>query len=194
MLTLPGIRLVNPNPSSEITNSIIRIGLSAVEAAQRLCHTGVPWWHMANVPFQAVCVFLAMDLRESLSHISAVLEVLEEVVERFPTASSKEALKMARSLVRLSKRRKDEDSDILGQTLKRSASKGQGPADVSLVTTPQPPADGEVLPGVVETSPTTLSNGEDWAFDVINNSDFDWNVFLTAEMPAFNSFAPDGTM
>ena len=50
------------------------------------------------------------------------------------------------------------------------------------------------VPMPFDETPMTASSTDDWSLDVLNNSDFDWNFFLTAEMPAFSSFAPDGTM
>ena len=49
-------------------------------------------------------------------------------------------------------------------------------------------------PGQQEITPGTASS-EDWSMEnLLNDSGFDWNYFLTADMPAFQSFAPDGTM
>lgn len=185
------IRLANPTLSPEITNRIINIGLSGLEAARRMSEKGQPWWHVANVPFQVVCVFLAMDIKESIAHIATAMSVLEEVNVRFHTVEIKEALKTARFLVRLSKKRKDEDSDVLGQSLKESAVESV-PQHQSV----QLPAEhsDKVAPVAFDETPATYSESEDWSLDLLNNSDFDWNFFLTADMPAFNSFAPDGTM
>ncbi|KAK3675749.1 hypothetical protein LTR78_004390 [Recurvomyces mirabilis] len=210
------IRLSNPALSADITNRIISIGLNGLEAARRLANEGQPWWHVANVPFQAVCVFLAMDVRESLAHISNAVRTLEEVTARFPTVAMKEALKTARFLIRLSKKRKDEDSGILGQSLRKDADCDPRPENLAsppiaatrtmsvaqplapqaymngTVIAPQTAAGAAMLPQQLNTPQTATS--EDWSLDILNNSDFDWNYFLTADMPAFQSFAPDGTM
>lgn len=205
------IRLANPNLSNEIASLIINMGLRGLQAAQTMSAQGAPWWHVANVPFQVICVFLAMDVRESLAHIAHAMRVLEEVVEKFRTVAMKEALKTARFLVRLSKKRKDEDSDVLGSVLKKA----------QVVEDPQPEnlrratvqgmqvnggdagagaagGAGSVVAGgangMKNETPMTTSSNEDWSMDILNNSDFDWNYFLTADMPAFQNFAPDGTM
>lgn len=202
------LRLANPNLSSDIVNRIINIGLRGLEAARRMAEKGMPWWHVANVPFQTICVFLAMDIRESLSHLATAMRTLEFVVERFRTLAMKEALKTARFLVRLSKKRKDEDSEVLGLSLKKDhAAEDPQPENLKVAAAPPsiPQANGLGL-GVggdcnggnvgVEETPMTASSsgGEDWNLDVLNDSQFDWNYFLTHDMPAFNTFAPDGTM
>lgn len=190
------LRLANPNLTSEIINKIIKIGLNGLEAARRMAEAHMPWWHVANVPFQVICVFLAMDARESLSHLTTAMRTLEFVVDRFRTAAMKEALKTARFLVRLSKKRKDEDSEVLAFSLRKDgADADPQPENLKLIP-PQPTPNGVGLPmnAAATETPMTTSSNEDWNLDVLNDSQFDWNYFLTHDMPAFNSFAPDGTM
>lgn len=195
------LRLSNPSLSTEVLNRIINISLKGLEAALRMAAKGMPWWHVANVPFQVICVFLAMDVRESLSHIGTAMRTLEQVVEKFHTAAMKEALKTARFLVRLSKKRKDEDSAVLEQSLRRSIADGdpnpeclQSPRQSSGPPTGQQNGTSGLGMSTATETPRTTSSNEDWSMDILNNSDFDWNYFLTADMPAFNSFAPDGAM
>ncbi|KAH9826270.1 GAL4-like Zn(II)2Cys6 (or C6 zinc) binuclear cluster DNA-binding domain [Teratosphaeria destructans] len=200
------IRLANPTLSSETTNRIIGMGLKGCDAARRMAERQMPWWHVGYVPFQSVCVFLAMDVRESLAHIHTAMRTLEDVVERFKTVPVKEALKTARFLIRLSKKRKDEDSDVLGHSLTRdSAAEDPQPDNLKKQVFPGVShLDGGSGVAVVSTTltgkggeqptPDTAISNEDWNMDILNNSDFDWNYFLTADMPAFNSFAPNGTM
>ena len=169
------LRLANPNISSEIMNRIIKIGLRGLDAARRMAEKGMPWWHVANVPFQVVCVFLAMDARESLSHVATAMRVLEDVVERFKTVAMKEALKTARFLVRLSKKRKDEDSEVLAHSLKKDLAESD-PQPQNLEQA-QAQVNGDNMPGVlVGETPQTATSSEDWSLDVLNNSDFDWKL------------------
>lgn len=139
-----------------------------------------------------------MDIRESLSHIAAVLRVLEQVADRFPTFAMKEAVKTARFLIRLSKRRKDEDSNVLADSLKKESNPTAVTTGVNSspvlqqVPMAQPFPNGQVP--VQQTQTPMTATSEDWAMNLINNTEFDWNVFLTQDIPAFNSFAPDGMM
>jgi hypothetical protein len=196
------LRLSNPTLSVETTARIIKLGLSGLEAAKRMAAKHMPWWHVANVPFQVVCVFLAMDVRESLLHVGAAIRVLEEVVERFRTAAMKEALKTARFLVRLSKKKKDEDSEVLGLSLKRDGEKGDAETATqkpeTKVSTVHDVINGGAAyagaPIPVGETPATASSSDDWTADLLNNSDLDWNIFLTADMPDLDGFAPDGMM
>lgn len=209
------LRLANPSLSPDVTKTIINIGLSGLEAARRMADKGMPWWHVANVPFQVICVLLAMDGRESLSHLATAMRTLEFVVERFRTLAMKEALKTARFLVRLSKKRKDEDSEVLNLTLQKDlsaedpqppAADSQGKASAApptqqQQTQPQLPNGTSLNPKIppitiddAPRDPATVSSSEDWNLEALNDSEFDWNYFLSHDMPAFGTFAPDGTM
>ncbi|KAK0267101.1 hypothetical protein LTR91_014667 [Friedmanniomyces endolithicus] len=192
------MRLAVPTLSSEILGRIISIGLKGLEAARRMAEQRKPWWHVANVPFQVICVFLAMDVRESLAHLATAMRTLEDVVERFKTVAMKEALKTARFLVRLSKKRKDEDSGVLGQSLRKVCEpcldcdpqpENLQPGPVSSSEAPQlhvhhgngvhggvivPP--GEAIAPQVTPPGTTAS--DDWNLDILNDSNFDWHYFL----------------
>lgn len=210
------LRLANPHLSPETIARVIKLGLAGLAAAGRMLEKGMPWWHVANVPFQVICVFLAMDVRESLQHVGTAMRVLEDVVEGFKTPAMKEALKTARFLVRLSKKRKDEDSEVLGLSLLKA--KGGLSAVESRAESVQPEAgtdrggpegivnsvngggdvkgfaDIRVPPAITETPGTIGSSGDDWSLDITNNADFDWNFFLTADMATFDGFVPDGVM
>ena len=159
-----------------------------------MARLGKPWWHVANIPFQVTCVFLAMDVRESLAHIATAMRTLEEVVERFDTVAMREALKTARFLIRLSKKRKDEDSNVLEQSLKKEDVADNSDPQPENMRRPQPLLNNGSIPAPLNETPGTTASAEDWNMDMFNASDFDWNYFLTADMPAFNGFAPDGTM
>jgi hypothetical protein len=233
------IRLGNPNLPSETINRIIAIGLGGLKAAQNLAKQGMPWWHVANVPFQCICVFLAIDTRESLSHIGAAMRTLEMVVKKFDTVAMKEALKTARFLVRLSKKKKEEDSQVLEKSLKRDLAESD-PQPEALQSiqpkaetvvhqqqqqqraptqqqqqqqqqqvqqlnpqTQQQPLQQPQIPVPMmddqqqiswEQGPLTTSSGEDWNMDYLNNTEFDWNFFLSQDIPAFQNLAPDGMM
>lgn len=229
------LRLGNPNLPSETINRITAIGLAGLQAARNQANKGMPWWHVANVPFQCICVFLAIDTKESLSHIGTAMRTLEMVVKRFDTVAMKEALKTARFLVRLSKKKKDEDSDVLEKSLKRDSADGDAQPDGLQPLLPksqnnpsQPMQQGQqqqplmnqmqqsqqqpqpqqqqslqqpIMPMVDEQQqlmwdqgPLTTSSGEDWNMDYLNNTDFDWNFFLSQDIPAFQNLAPDGMM
>lgn len=228
------LRLGNPNLPSETINRIVAIGLGGLQAARNLADQGMPWWHVANVPFQCICVFLAIDTRESLNHIGTAMRTLEMVVKRFDTVAMKEALKTARFLVRLSKKKKEEDSEVLEKSLKRDLVDGDPRPEALQTLQPkakssapqhqqqqqsqmqpqqqvqalnqqqQQPAQALQQPPIPmmdehqqiswDQGPLTTSSGEDWNMEYLNNTEFDWNFFLSQDIPAFQNLAPDGMM
>lgn len=228
------LRLGNPNLPSETINRIVAIGLGGLQAARNLADQGMPWWHVANVPFQCICVFLAIDTRESLNHIGTAMRTLEMVVKRFDTVAMKEALKTARFLVRLSKKKKEEDSEVLEKSLKRDVLDGDPRPEALQTLQPkaktsapqhqqqqqsqmqpqqqvqalnqqqQQPAQALQQPPMPmmdehqqiswDQGPLTTSSGEDWNMEYLNNTEFDWNFFLSQDIPAFQNLAPDGMM
>lgn len=196
------LRIANPNLSPHTINKIIHMGLKGLEAARELAALRLGWWHVSNVPFQVICVFLAMDVREALSHLGAAMRTLEFVVAQFGTMAIKEVLKTARFLIRLSKKRKDEDSQALAATLERDGAGTAVPENVgnhSTVTAStsnhstnhttsaslpieaesnralQTPFNSAVPVGSLHDTPLTAASSEDWSLDILNNSNFDWN-------------------
>lgn len=185
------LRLTSPNLQCEQVNRIISLALDGLQAARTMAERHKPWWHVANVPFQTICVFLAIDTKETLSHLANAMRVLEYVAEAFPSPSIKEALKTSRFLVRLSKRKKDQDSEVLAQILLKDA--GCDPRPENLEPAVNDASDPPVVsPAKPHGPPKTTSSGEDWNLDYLNNPDFDWNRFLAQDMPAFQNIAPDG--
>lgn len=185
------LRLTNPNIQGDLINRIIALVLQGLHAAKSLAILKEPWWHVANVPFQSICVFLAIDSKESLSHIGTALRILDFVCTQFPSHPMDEASKTARFLVRLSKKKKEEDTAVLTQSLHREESEKPKrqpethPPPVPLITQNQPLA-------YPEEAALTTSSGEDWNLEYLNDADFDWNALLSQTIPSFAHFAPDG--
>ncbi|ESZ96194.1 hypothetical protein SBOR_3415 [Sclerotinia borealis F-4128] len=112
------LRLLASSISQETVDQVISICTKGLEAAMRMVECRQPWWHVANVPFQFVCVLLVMDTPEALSHIGEALETLDAVSRCFTTRSLTESATTARTLVELSQKRKQEEINILSQGLK----------------------------------------------------------------------------
>jgi hypothetical protein len=95
--------------SAETTALVISIGISALPTVTNLARQRLPWWTVISVPFQLVCVLLAIDSRESLSHVAQAMNTLENVGRHWDTHMAREAVGCAGLLVKLSRRRKEED-------------------------------------------------------------------------------------
>jgi hypothetical protein len=92
---------------------VIQIGLDALPASSDLAVQHLPWWTVISVPFQLLCVLLAIDSRESLSRIGEATEALEEVGMCWDRHMVKEAVGSASFLIKLSRKRKEEDMEFL---------------------------------------------------------------------------------
>jgi hypothetical protein len=103
------------------TTLVISIGISALPTVTSLAKQRLPWWTIISVPFQLVCVLLAIDSRESLSHIAQAMDTLESVGRHWDTHMAREAVGCAGLLVKLSRRRKEEDLRYLERSMPRSS-------------------------------------------------------------------------
>lgn len=103
-------------PASTIS-SIISQGKPGLAAALRLAQDSQPWWHVIHLPFQFLCVLLAIDTRESLVEIEGVMTTLRAIGQCFvgQTKQMQEMIKMAEHLVQMCQRSKAEAADVLAR-------------------------------------------------------------------------------
>jgi hypothetical protein len=97
---------------------IIDLIQPALPAALRLAQDSQPWWHIPYVPFQCLCVLLAMDTNESLSHVQGAMETLRSI-EKCTVGQTKQmhnVVMLAETLVRMCQKRKEEPADILAKS------------------------------------------------------------------------------
>ena len=116
--------------STATTAFVMSIGISALPNVKSLAAQRLPWWTIISVPFQLVCVLLAIDSRESLSHVAQAMCTLESVGRHWDTHMAREAVGCAGLLVKLSRRRKEEDLKYLESSMPR-CSGPHGPVELS---------------------------------------------------------------
>lgn len=173
------LRAVNYSIPGDILDRSLKVAEKGVAAARAMLETGRPWHHVAYVPFQVICVLLAIDSRASLSQLGEALNTLGAVAAVYDTDAMKEAYSTARLLILLHQRRKEEDSKTLGGILKAAAAP-LGSRSASTIPTPQ-----------------TVSTADlSWLDDLTTDmpgllQDLDWNHFLNNDlswcMPAMNT-------
>ncbi|KAI9648749.1 hypothetical protein NHQ30_003389 [Ciborinia camelliae] len=93
----------------EEIQSIIGIGNRGAEEADFFAHNDHPWWNILSTTFQHFCVLLAIDTFESMSNLSWVLNIFQDIVRIVNSHLALEALGMAKVLLRnsMSKKRRD---------------------------------------------------------------------------------------
>ncbi|CAO1627199.1 unnamed protein product [Parajaminaea phylloscopi] len=115
-------------------------GLSGCrEMTQRVC----PWWHTANLPFQALCTFLVMDSDEAHAQVAYAYETLSFVGATFHTAEVVQTMRTCKSLVRLFREQKERDMARLGAALDRiETAEAMQMATATATTTSAAPVNG----------------------------------------------------
>jgi hypothetical protein len=168
------LRSVTPSVSLEILKSVISLGNEGMDAALRFAQRREPWWHVANVPFQFVCMLLVMDTKASLQHLGHAMDALQTIAEFFPTRSLTEALNFLRTLVKLTCDRKRAELMFLEDSLK----------DKSGVTNLEQP----ISVTDIAQNDQSLSGG--LFTPDLNSADFtnfDWHAFFKADIPVLDS-------
>lgn len=169
------LRVACPTISTEILNRVIRLGNEGLDAAVRMAKQRCPWWHVANIPFQFLCILLAMDTRESLSQVSPALRSFRTITSYFNTPTLHTAVDTIKLLVRLSQSKKERDLTLLRESMldDDSGQCVQGPTSSQAVN------DGSWLG---TTSESTL----------LDNFNWDWNAILDTNIPLFDDVVNGG--
>ncbi|KZZ88156.1 Transcription factor [Moelleriella libera RCEF 2490] len=101
-----------------ILQGILTLTTNGVAAARSILAARAPWHHMAYVPFQIVCVLLAIDTVSSISQLRDAMQCLKDISLVYDTQATQEALSTARSLVRLHQKGKEIFAAALDDVLK----------------------------------------------------------------------------
>lgn len=96
---------------------ILALVVKGLRAARQMVADSSPWHHVANVPFQAICLLLAIDSRASLALLGDAMSTLELVANTWNNAMMREAYNTAYLLILLHQRRKEEDAKALRDVL-----------------------------------------------------------------------------
>ncbi|KAF4990014.1 hypothetical protein FGRMN_8741 [Fusarium graminum] len=113
------LQSLNAPFSEKILDQILSITLKGIEAAQAILDARSPWHHMANVPFQIICVLLAIDTTESLAQLENAMQCLSNVAAVYKTNATKEALNTASLLILMKQRLKRKCASKLNDVLKK---------------------------------------------------------------------------
>lgn len=136
----------------------------ALRAAESLVATHSPWHHVANIPFQIVCLLLGIDSRASIKLLREAMQTLLHVAAYFDTSNLREAYSTACLLLWLYQKRRAEDVEMINGILTSYSSR---PSVVD--------------PQLSAVTPVMANNGEQQA----------WMNDLTASMSDFNDLDLD---
>ncbi|RBQ81216.1 hypothetical protein FVER14953_20420 [Fusarium verticillioides] len=112
------LQSMNTTFSGRVLEQILSITKTGIEAAQAILDARSPWHHMANVPFQIICVLLAIDTSDSIAQLKDAMQCLSNVATVYNTNATKEALNTASLLILMQQRRKEKCASTLSDVLK----------------------------------------------------------------------------
>lgn len=158
------LRLRNSNFSKKALDLLVTMGNTGLKASNNMLQLNVPWWHIAMVPFQYVCVLLAIDSRHSLLYVGDAMRTLEAATQRFDTHVMREALMTAGLLLREWKKRKEELIGFLGEGLQYQQTSMLNQLNEVLQS------------GVSKPVPTEWPANVD--FNMPGTTDLNWDLFL----------------
>ncbi|PYI10449.1 hypothetical protein BO78DRAFT_394195 [Aspergillus sclerotiicarbonarius CBS 121057] len=107
------LRVAGCSVSNATVNKVLGLVDEIHDLVDELAAESLPWWHILNVPFQALCVLLALDTRESLERVSQTLSTLRMIAQNYYTDAVKETLASACSLLCIHSQRKKDDIHLL---------------------------------------------------------------------------------
>lgn len=109
------LRLLNHTLDKNVVLQIIDIGNTALSAAYALVKLDQAWWNVLSTSFQYVCVLLAIDTPESLSHVATAMKTLDNITQILGTHIAFEAQKTAKLLLEDSMKKKRQEIQQLEQ-------------------------------------------------------------------------------
>ena len=115
LLLLRRLRALDYNLSGSLLDEVLGLTSRAIHSAQAMLNSGNPWHHVANVPFQILCILLAIDTPSSITQLADAVKTLSNVAQIYDTNAAKEALNTACLLVRLHQKRKETDAKSLAE-------------------------------------------------------------------------------
>ena len=138
--------------TGSLLQQILALTTKGIRASQAMVKTGSPWHHMVNVPFQVVCILLAIDTSTSISQLRDVMQCLSNIATTYNTEATQEALRTASLLILLHQRRKELDASRLNEVL--SLYPAVNLTDAQNTLTSQQPEDIRWLDGLMEGIPS----------------------------------------
>ncbi|KAL6251958.1 hypothetical protein RBB50_002168 [Rhinocladiella similis] len=100
-------------------NSALRFLGKGLHAASQMVEDDCPWHHLANVPFQTLCMLLAIDTPASLNMVEKAMLTLQKVTQAYNTVTLNEAYSTARLILALHRRRRYNDAQIIENVLSK---------------------------------------------------------------------------
>jgi hypothetical protein len=122
LILIRRLRALDSFLSGDTLEEVLKQFSRGIRAAEINLNTGNPWHHVANVPFQIVCILLAMDTPSTLALLGDAVRALNSVAQIYSTDATREALNTACLLIHLVQKRKSTDAANLAGVLRTYSS------------------------------------------------------------------------
>ncbi|KAE8148359.1 hypothetical protein BDV25DRAFT_158501 [Aspergillus avenaceus] len=131
------LRAIHSSIPSDLMCRLLQLIAKSLACSRDLANANCPWAYVANVPFQIICLLLAVDNRESLSILGDAVRTLKLVTDIYDTDTMKEAYRTAGMLIRLQQKRKNSEAKHLSDVLESNFTCPMGPEQELTVDWPQ---------------------------------------------------------
>ncbi|KAI4766010.1 hypothetical protein E4T52_11664 [Aureobasidium sp. EXF-3400] len=109
------LRILNFHFQGSLLSQVLSVTARGIQAAQDLLDDCAPWHHVVNVPFQIICILLALDTPAAIAQLNDGIKTLSNIQLVYPTDAAKEALSTACLLIHLHRKRKEADLKTLSE-------------------------------------------------------------------------------
>lgn len=113
------LQSMNVSLTGRMLDDMLALMAKGIRAAQANLDARHPWHHVANVPFQIICVLLSIDTVSVASLLTEAMQCLSNVAAVYNTEATREAMRTASLLVLLHKRWRERAASDLGDVLDR---------------------------------------------------------------------------
>jgi hypothetical protein len=107
------LRTLNFHFQGTLLSQVLCVTAAGIQAAQTLLDDCAPWHHVVNVPFQVICILLALDTPAAIAQLADGVKTLSNIQMIYNTDAAKEALSTACLLIHLHRKRKEVDLKTL---------------------------------------------------------------------------------
>lgn len=113
------LQSLNVSLTGRMLEEMLTLMATGIQAAQGNLEARAPWHHVANVPFQIICVLLSIDSVSVTSQLNDAMQCLSNVASVYNTEATRDAMRTASLLVLLHKRWRERAVSDLSDVLER---------------------------------------------------------------------------
>lgn len=113
------LQSMNASLTGRVLDEMLALLAKGIQAAQANLDARHPWHHVANIPFQTICVLLSIDAVSVASQLTDAMQCLSNVATVYNSEAAREAMRTASLLILLHKRWRERAVSDLGGVLDR---------------------------------------------------------------------------